>query len=49
MLTEIIRKAIAEGKLFELVFSENGKRLWSSWPEERFKEMVLKELKRKET
>ncbi len=45
MLREVIRHSIQEGKLFELVFGE-GRRLWKSWTEEKFRRMVLEELKR---
>ena len=45
MLREVIRRSIQKGKLFELVFGE-GKRLWKSWTEEKFRRMVLEELER---
>lgn len=45
-LRDIVRKAIQEGKLFELVFTEQGRRLWSSWTEKKFREIVLEELRR---
>ena len=41
ILRNIIRDAINQNKLFELVFTENGRRLWQSWPEERFRKIVL--------
>ena len=47
-LEGIIKKAIKEGKLFELLFTEEGRRLWMGWPERRVKEMVQKALKRME-
>ena len=43
-LRSIIRKAIQEGKLFELVFTDEGRRLWASWPEERMRKIVREEL-----
>ncbi len=46
VLKDIIRQAVKEGKLFELLFTEEGKRLWNSWPEERMKRFVLKELRK---
>ena len=46
-LQSIVRQAIKEGKLFELIFTENGRRLWKGWPEHKFKKLVLKELKRR--
>ena len=42
-LRDIIRKAIKNGKLFELIFTEDGQRLWSYHP--NFKKMVKQELK----
>ncbi len=44
VLRSIIRRAIWEGKLFELVFTNNGRILWSSWSDEKFKEIVQDEL-----
>lgn len=47
VLRGIIRKAIEEGKLFELLFTEDGRRLWKSYPEHQMKKMVQEELSRK--
>ena len=44
-LKETIRKAIDQGKLFELVFTPKGRRLWANYPEKRVKEMVKSQLK----
>ena len=30
-LERIIERAIEEGKLFELLFTENGRKLWEKW------------------
>ena len=45
-LRDIVRKAIDEGKLFDLVFTEDGRRLWKSWSEERFKRIVREEIRK---
>lgn len=45
-LSEIIDKAISAGKLFELIFTEEGKRIWSGYPEDKFRKMVQVSLKR---
>jgi len=47
VLDDIIEKAIQEGKLFSLIFSDEGKRLISRWPEEYVKKRVRKILKGK--
>jgi len=45
-LIELIRKAVKEGKLFELVFTEEGKRLRERvCSEKEFKKMVRRALK----
>jgi len=46
ILRDIVKKAIDEGKLFDLVFTEDGRRLWKSWPEERFKRIVREEIRK---
>jgi len=46
MLIEIVKKAIQERKLFELLFTEEGKRLWKSYPEDKVKELVRSVLRR---
>jgi len=48
VLRGIIRKAIQEGKLFDLIFSEEGRRLWARYPEEQIRRMVKEELKKME-
>lgn len=48
VMREIIRKAIREGKLYELVFTDAGRRLWKTYPEDRFKRMVKEEISKKE-
>ncbi|MHA1289278.1 MAG: hypothetical protein ACTSPB_17975 [Candidatus Thorarchaeota archaeon] len=47
ILEDIIERAIQEGKLFELLFTNNGRRLWSSWPEERMRKKVKAALGRR--
>ncbi len=49
MLRDVVREAIEKGKLFELIFTEEGRRLWSlQYSEEKFKKMVREELKKME-
>jgi hypothetical protein len=36
--------AIEEGKLFELIFTEEGRKLWEKWGEDRIRELVMKKL-----
>ena len=43
-LERIIEKAIEEGKLFELLFTENGRKLWEKWGEDRIRALVMKKL-----
>ena len=40
----IVERAIEEGKLFELLFTEEGKRLWKIWGEDRVRDLVFKKL-----
>ncbi len=47
VLRDIIKKAINHGKLFELLFTDEGKRLWETWGEKRVKEMIQKELRKR--
>ena len=47
ILESIIKQAIQEGKLFELLFTDNGRRLWSSWPEDKMKKKVKQILQKK--
>jgi len=49
ILEDIIERAIQEGKLFELLFTDSGRRLWSSWPEERMRKKVKTVLGRHRT
>jgi len=46
VLEDIIEHAIQEGKLFELLFTDNGRRLWSSWSEDRMRKKVRAALRR---
>jgi len=43
-LEEIIERAVREGLLFELLFSENSKRLLEGFPQEKVREIILKKL-----
>jgi hypothetical protein len=43
-LERIVEKAIEEGKLFELIFTEEGRKLWEKWGEDRIRELVMKKL-----
>ena len=45
VLESIIDRAIKEGKLFELLFTENGRRLWATWEEDTVKKLVREKLK----
>ncbi|RLF05877.1 MAG: hypothetical protein DRJ64_05095 [Thermoprotei archaeon] len=45
-LYRIIERAIEEGKLFELLFTENGRRLWKNYPEKRVRKYVCDILRR---
>jgi len=43
-IEKIVERAIEEGKLFELLFTEEGRRLWEKWGEDRIRELVMKKL-----
>jgi len=43
-IERIVEKAIEEGKLFELLFTEEGRKLWEKWGEDRIRELVMKKL-----
>ncbi len=46
MLRDVVSQAIEKGKLFELIFTEEGRRLWGpQYSEEKFRKMVREELK----
>jgi hypothetical protein len=45
IIEEIVERAIQEGKLFELLFTKNGRRLWQFWGEERIRDLIFKKLK----
>ena len=40
----VIERAIEEGCLFELLFTEKGRQLWRGWSEERVRVLVFKKL-----
>jgi hypothetical protein len=43
-LEQIIERAIKEGCLFELLFTEKGRQLWRGWPERTIRNLVFKKL-----
>jgi len=43
-LERIVERAIEEGKLFELLFTEEGRKLWKIWGEDRVRTLILKKL-----
>jgi predicted nucleotidyltransferase len=45
IMERIVERAIQEGKLFELLFTEDGRKLWQIWGEERIRDLVFKKLK----
>jgi hypothetical protein len=47
ILRDIISNAIQERKLFELIFTNEGRRIWENWPEEKVKKIVKELLKNK--
>jgi len=44
-LEKIVERAIEEGKLFELLFTEEGRRLWDWHGEDKIRDLVMKKLK----
>ena len=44
-LERLVERAIEEGKLFELLFTEEGRRLWEWRGEDKMRELVMKKLK----
>jgi hypothetical protein len=44
-IERIIERAIEEKKLFELLFTEEGRKLWRGWSEDTIKALVMKKLK----
>jgi hypothetical protein len=44
-LERLVERAIEEGKLFELLFTEEGRRLWQGWREDQIRALVMKKLK----
>ena len=45
-IERIVEHAIEEGKLFELLFTEEGRRLWERWGEDRIRALVMQKLSR---
>jgi len=43
-LERIVERAIEEGKLFELLFTEEGRKLWQGWREDQVRNLVFKKL-----
>ena len=44
-IEKIVEKAIEEGKLFELLFTEEGRKLWKGWGEDQIRALVMQKLK----
>lgn len=44
-LERLVERAIEEGKLFELLFTEEGRRLWQGWREDQIRALVIEKLK----
>jgi len=44
-IEKIVEKAIEEGKLFELLFTEEGRKLWKGWREDQIRALVMQKLK----
>ena len=44
VMEKIVERAIQEHKLFELLFTENGRKLWQVWGEERIRDLIFKKL-----
>jgi hypothetical protein len=44
-LERLVERAIEEGKLFELLFTEEGRRLWQGWREDQIRALVMQKLK----
>jgi hypothetical protein len=43
-LERIVERAIEEGKLFELLFTEEGRKLWKGWREDQIRALVMQKL-----
>jgi hypothetical protein len=43
-IEKIVECAIEEGKLFELLFTDEGKKLWERWGEDRIRALVMQKL-----
>ncbi|ALG96936.1 hypothetical protein [Hydrogenobaculum phage 1] len=44
-IERVVERAIEEGKLFELLFTEEGRRLWKGWGEDQIRALVMHKLK----
>jgi len=44
-IERVVERAIEEGKLFELLFTEEGKKLWKGWREDQIRALVMQKLK----
>jgi len=44
-IERVVERAIEEGKLFELLFTEEGKQLWKGWREDQIRALVMQKLK----
>jgi hypothetical protein len=43
-IEKIVERAIEEGKLFELLFTEKGRQLWKGWREDQIRALVMQKL-----
>jgi len=43
-IERIIERAIEEGKLFELLFTEEGRKLWKGWREDQIRALIMRKL-----
>jgi len=43
-IERVVERAIEEGKLFELLFTEEGRKLWKGWREDQIRALVMKKL-----
>jgi len=46
-IEKIVERAIEEGKLFELLFTEQGRQLWKGWREDQIRALVMQKLSRR--
>lgn len=44
-IERVVERAIEENKLFELLFTEEGRKLWKGWREDQIRALVMQKLK----